>query len=103
MHVWETKHMGGVQEANRSMRGWRSDRDAPRSNGARLERKQAFPSKSCELPNELELEELQEFILQVESAPNLANNYDNSKRVLADTQMVRGSRRKESNDTGPNQ
>lgn len=95
--------MGSIKVANRSLEGWRSDEEAPLSNGAELDRKQAFPSKSCELQNDLMLEDLQEFLMQVDSVADLTNNFDSSKRQLADERMVRASGGTEPSDTVPSQ
>lgn len=103
MHGWKTKHMGGVMEANRTVEGGRGDEEAPGSNAASLDRKEAFLGKSCELPTEVELEELQEFLLQVDSDANVTKNFDTSKRQLADDRMVRASQRKDSNVTAPSE
>ena len=100
---WKRKHVDGVMEAKRTVEGGRGDEEAPGSDAAILDRKEAFLGRSCELPTEVELEELQEFLLQVDSDANVAKNFDTSKRQLADDRMVRASQRKESNVTAPSE
>jgi len=56
--------------------------------GAELERRESFPSKGHVLPNELELEDLQNFLMQFDSI-DLPSNLFGCKGQLPDDPVVR--------------